>query len=362
MLRFPFLVGLIFILLFASTAYAADIDYDYYANIKLETFYIDQEDAAGDSSANLDFDLLYTSNVGLMVGVDGLEKEAGIDNVKGHIELGLNPSNNSYYKDIYLRLAYGTVTFEKFTLLIGQTYAPYVWGPNQVYQDWYFMGFGSLFDIRNPMVQVKFDNGFHLTAIRPDAAGVTGAEDSEIQKFMPRLVVGYDGKIGSMIYGVGLTYQSYKEKSAATDFDESIDSYFVYGHGLAKITDAFSLNFNVHYGQNVGECGMLVRDNAKPVVVGTNLEDTISYGGFVEGIITLSKTLSMNTGVGYTVGDNDAWSEKDDQVSVFVNATYAVNKYLQIVPEVSYFDYLDDESGNSEGNELVAGVRWNIHF
>ena len=321
-----------------------------YGIFELNNFYKHTKAAEGDDDTDILFTMATTSRAGFT---------AKNGDFSGTIEAGLDHSN------VYTRLFYATWENSLGTLTIGKNYTPYTWGTWEVADDLQnFSGHGSLFDWRQPLLTLKFNNGFYISAIKPEDNGVTGAADAEVDNIVPKLAVGFDHWGDKFSYGIGIAYQTYQEEAASLGFDDRVNSGFLYFHGGYQLTEAAKLSYNLHYGQNLNEFGCFKATHQAADISTGSVEDTTAYGGFIEGSYALKDKYCtvLNAAVGYTVGDNDLWDNKDDKLGAYLDAYVTLTPHITLIPEISVTDNLDDRYGEEEDDIYFAGAMWRISF
>ncbi|MDD2850587.1 MAG: hypothetical protein PHY09_01640 [Desulfuromonadaceae bacterium] len=273
-------------------------------------------------------------------------------NMTGRVELGTG---------VNLRLLYGSYKFDFGSVLVGQDYNKYWVGSEQVYgDDNGNNSYGSLWDTRQPQVRVQLNNGLYLAAIQPS----TISAPTTTENYLPKLNVGYDGKIDNFSYGVGVVGQSYKVQVATTgDTGGTITSLMGYAHGKFTAGPA-AVVFNLGIGQNMGDMGFTsISGKNKFAVSGNKIEDTTNFEGMVQGSYTVSPMVKLNAGVGYVLDKNDTYLNDDNLMAIFVNAPITVAKGFTVVPEISYVDELDNAANNANGNKTYAvGAKLQMDF
>ena len=263
--------------------------------------------------------------------------KANTGDVTGRIEFGTG---------VNTRLLYGTVKLGGGTLLVGQSYTKYTKFSNQALnQDLGFIGFGAMYDGRQPMLKYNMDNGLYFAAIKNSSL----AADADL---IPKLNIGYAGKAGSITYNVGAAYSTFEASPTA-----DATNYFLYACGDAKFGD-WAFIYGLHYGQNLASYGILGRSDASAFVAAEDADST-GYGFMLEADVA-----GFAFGVGYTADDSDAAlaTETDAQVTYFANYTYQVAKGFKIVPEVAMIDYFDDATGADEGSLWGFGAKFQMDF
>ncbi len=334
-------------------------DFNPYGSARMMTFYVTDSPAVGDDDKDTVWDLQGNSRIGAKFTTG---------DVAGHFEYGTG---------VNLRQLYGTVKLGGGTLLIGQTYTPYAYGSDQVAnEDWGFDGFGDTYEGRKPQIVFTMDSGLYFGAIKPEAAEVSATsaptpvvgaptpyfkpDTIDLDTTLPKLCVGYDTKLDGTSLGGGIAYNSFNEENLTTGFDESIDSMLLYFHVNADLGEV-SLKANFGYGTNLGNFGFTDEPSPGAVVVAGKVEDTTTMLGYVQATFKAGDT-PIKLGVGYASSDNDTYKDPDAQMSYFVNATISLADNFFIVPELSMFDYMDDETGAEENDVMWVGVKWQMNF
>jgi hypothetical protein len=267
-------------------------------------------------------------------------------------------------------LLYGTWNFGSGKLLVGQDYNRYWLGSEQVHgDDNGNIGYGSLWDGRQPQIRVDMNNGFYFAAIQPTgnsafavAGTVTNDGNQETSdtagndSYLPKLNLGYAGKAGNFSYNAGVVGQFYKNKA----IDEQITALMGYFTGNAAF-GATSLAFTTSYGQNVGNMGFTGRMSYDAA----NAENVSGFEGMLQLSQKLSDTMSANVGVGYTYDKSGAdGADADDKMLIFANMPIKLAKYVTVVPEVSYYDQLSETTtaADSDAKHWAVGAKWQIDF
>jgi hypothetical protein len=95
---------------------------------------------------------------------------------------------------------------------------------------------------------------------------------------------------------------------------------------------------------------------------GDDTEDCMSWQAALILGYNVSETLVIEAGAGYRSDDNDAASNEDEAWSAYLQAVITLAPGVYIVPEVGYFDFMDDNGDNDEGSRWYAGAKWQIDF
>jgi len=277
------------------------------------------------------------------------------------VEFGLkgDPGNSAYS-----RLLYGTWKFNGGSLMVGQNYNPYTFISDQmaprlkdlggnhanIDAENYFIGYGCLWDSRQPQIKVTLDSGLYLAAIQPDAeAGPYNAMVDLGEADLPKLCVGWEIKQDNMFLNPGFAWNQIQATVDGVLDEEDLDSWLLYVNAKLALGPA-DVKGSLHYGQNVGNFGLWNREGAAYAQVdGNSFEDSDSYGGYVQCAFPLDPA-TITLGVGYTTSENDMLSDgdEDDQMSYFVNAKIPFADKFWVIPEISYYDHGDDAVAGSD--------------
>lgn len=297
--------------------------------------------------------------------------------ISGHVELGISgATDGTKNNNTYDRLLYGTWDFGGGSLMVGQNYPPYTMisaqiapkvrlggNPGDYNAENGFVGYGALWEARKPQVRLTLNNGFYVALLRPESGEPDAAvADGDVDTSIPKLCVGYDYKTEGLSLNGGVAYNTYNYEAGT--FDETVDSYLIYVDGKMPL-GMVDLQASIHYGQNLTDFGLWNReDAAQATVVGNDVEDSTSYGGYVQVAIPVDPA-KISLGYAYTQSDRDLAApndEADGQQSYFVNAKIPIADTFFIVPEFTYYDQMDDDAGQEENDAWFLGLLWRMDF
>lgn len=317
----------------ALIATPALADYSFYGSARVNTFYTVMDDGNPATDDAKDFNVALQAN-------SRFGAKATTGDVSGRVEFGYANAAGA----VYTRLLYGEVKLGDGTLLVGQTYAPYVKFSSSVANgDLGFDGYGALYDGRQPMIKYSHDSGVYFAAINNDGFG------GEI--VIPKLNLGYMGSASDINYNAGVVFQT-----AKTAADSTESAYLLYLCGDAKFGDA-GLVYGIHYGSNISDIGIGGGSNSPRNAALNATGDAKSWGGMLEA--------SMNgatLGFGYVSDEPDGAADADTQMAIFANYKISVAKGFAITPEVAYFDFMESTAGADEGDDLYVGAKWQMDF
>jgi hypothetical protein len=287
----------------------------------------------------------------------------------GRVEFGLKgePGNG-----VYSRLLYGTWDFGAGTLLVGQDWTPYTFwseqiaprlaplgrNPSNYEAENGFVGYGCLWDSRQPQIKLKLENGFYLALIRPNTDDKGGYD---VDQTLPKMVVGFDYKREGLRLNPGFAYNTYDIEGGGDD--ETIDSYLIYLNGKVAM-GMVDLQGSVHYGQNLDDFGLWNREDAATAQIDADgdIEDSDCWGGYLQLAFNIDPA-TITLGYGYVQSENDALGDEDDaQQSYFVNAKIPIADTFYVVPEISFYDHMEDFGDADEAEVWWAGLLWRMDF
>jgi hypothetical protein len=327
------MIVLLAIAAIATPAFADDYKFSVYGSARTATFYSDY-----DQADNSDFQMNVQGNARF-----GLKASKG--DVSGHYEMSVTAGN--------LRLMYGTWDFGGGKLIVGQNYTAFgaqMLG-NSVYgDDADFIGYGAPYDSRKPQIQVALDNGLAFYLVQN--ASQTAGTDANL----PKLNIKYDGKAGNFKYSAAGGYQSYDD--GANDYT----SYVLAFMGMVDLKPA-TIKFVGTYGVNTREFGLaLIGTNGDERVAATADEDATMLGGYVEVAMKANDMNTIRAGIGYTEEDSDAIVQKETRMAYYVHDQITLAPGFYVVPEIAFFDGMDDQDGSDGEQSVHVGAKWQINF
>jgi len=356
------------------TVPAMAVDWNMYGSARMATFYDSRDygdgtNAAGtdDNDSNMDWFLQGNSRLGARVKAD---------NVSGRIELSL-PSSDTHDGTVGTRLIYGDWKFsDAGTLRVGKGYTPTSqFTSGQVFgEDLGLLGIGTNYARRPGALQLFF-GGFEVALIEANAStsrgGFTGGDPD---RYLPKIEAKWGMSLDAFSFNImgGYQYITFEDVPAVApntgSDDIDVTSYIIGGDVGFNFGPAY-VKGAVSYGQNWGnarwsDLGFVSNAASSGQFDGNDdVDDSTNYQGSLVVGMKVSDMLSFEGGGGYRVADSDANGfDKDEAWAAYVQAVVALAPGVYIVPEVGYFDYMDDAAGDDEGNEYYLGAKWQIDF
>jgi hypothetical protein len=318
----------------------------------------------------------------------------------GVAEIGAyNPKNRS--AGLELRLLFGEWDFGGGKLRVGYGPSPYVYRSEQTFDsDGGFNGYGSLWDGRFAQLKVSANNGLYLALMKQGTGSGAGAGNDLIvvpgsttsavngnnwngtaftnmatqyaaantnyDTFMPKTIVGYEGKSGIVSYGGGAAANYFKVTPSAGDvvaYQDEIYSYLGFAHCKIDLAPV-EIKLNAYTGQNIGNLmsnpgaanGSLYFRNTAGAKA-----NAYTYGGWAQLGYIMNEKIRMFAGASYESNDTRL-TFADERMAAFANLQYAVTKNFKVVPEFSFLNDMSNRLGQKEPRIYAAGAKWEMTF
>ena len=401
MKKFTILIAAIALVCFAAPAMA--VDWNFYGNARMATFYTSRDfgkgtNAAGTDSKDTDLQWDFQGNSRIGANIKA-------ENIKAQFELGLKGSTGDL--DVGTRRLYGVWNFGAGTLKVGKDYTPvsqFISG--QVFDaDLGLLGIGTMYGSRKGQIALGF-GGFNIALITPNSGYISGLGASssttfigtfadinldgnadlyevfettavpangDVDEYLPKLEVSWGMAFDTWNFSLQGGAQTFEIEDVTSSVDGGKDDIDVTSYTLGATVGA---NFGPGYvkaagsfGQNWGDAGWAI-----PGYVGQggfavwdgddDTKDTDSWMAALVGGIKVSDMLSFEGGFGYRVDDPDVKGlDKTKPWAAYVQSVIALAPGVYVIPEVGYYDYDDGATGNADaGSLLYLGAKWQINF
>jgi hypothetical protein len=381
------------VLMLAAPAMAAD--WSFYGSERVATWYNyqnygDTNNASGnDSDQGTQVYFQNNSRFGAKVKAD---------KVTGQIELALNAtSSNGGDQDrgsnggdgsVTTRLAYGVWMFsDNASLKVGKAYSPVTeFISNQAFNsDDNLQGYGEFYGRRPNQLALAIGN-FEIAALTPSygfnpgqtATGINGATGSpNPNSYIPRFEAAYNLKLSAGYIKPWAGFQYYDVKSSnngvASNVTDTLNVWsYVAGVGAGWNIGAFSIGGQLSYGMNEGNVTGWQAGNAGRAVAsaylapgGDDIRKVFTTQALIVPALKFTDTLKFEAGFGYRM-DNavnaPGATQADGQWTAYLQALITLAPGVYLVPEIGYYDYMDDVAGNDQGYQWYAGAKWQIDF
>jgi len=391
------LIAVIAVLLFVAPAFAAD--WAFYGSQRIGSWYKDRD--YGDTQVNGKRDDQATELY--FQGNSRLGAKVKADKVTGQIELGLGFGGDGGDTSVSTRRAYGTWKFsDNASLKVGKDYSPVTdFISNQMVDgDADLLGVGNFYG-RRPAGITLIMGGFELAALTPtygydvgtnstgiyalNAAGtaVSAINSGDPDSYIPRFEASYNLKLGAGYIKPFGGFQYYKVDSGnSAVITDDIDVWsYVAGVSTSWNIGAFSIGGQLSYGMNQGAVngwapgvnqtpgstlsGSQSRAGSSPILKagGDDIDDTYTMQALLVGALKFTDTMRFEVGGGYRNDESDVnGADKDEVWSIYMQAMFTLAPGVFLVPEVGYFDFMDDGFGSDQGYQWYAGAKWQIDF
>jgi hypothetical protein len=353
------------VLLLCAPAFAAD--WSFYGSARMATFW-DHNDGGDlnltgdqDDDDDLIWDLQGNSRLGARVKAD---------HVSGHVELAMR-SENTHDGVVRTRRMYGVWKIsDSLALKVGKDYGLIydAWSNSVFDADNNLNGIGNGYDFRPGQIVLQI-GGLELAALEPFTPSLGTGGD--VDQFMPRLEAKYTLKFDNFSFAVDGGFQTYtiEDNGAGTNTDDLDVTSWIVGAEFSAKLGAFYLTTGFNLGENWtsanwNSLGYTNNNNAGAVVnaAGDDVEDCFSWQAALVLGYKMSSTLTFEVGGGFRSDDQDAADNEDEAWQVYAQAVVTLAPGVFLVPEIGYFDYMDNPNGDDEGYEWYAGAKWQINF
>jgi hypothetical protein len=346
---------------------AMGADWSFYGSARMSTFWdhVDGGDFNITGNQGEDDDLIWDFQ-----GNSRLGANVKADKVSGRVELAMR-SENTHDGVVRTRKLFGVWKFaENMSLMVGKDYGLFTQEfSNSVFDaDNDLQGIGAGYDFRPGQIRLQID-GLELAALEPNTPGLGTGGD--VDQFMPRLEAAYTMRFDTFKFKLFGGFQAYKieDNGAGTNTDDiDVLSWLLGGEGTVNL-GAFYISAGLNVGENWSSAnwnnlGYTNNNNAGAVLnaAGDDVEDCFSWQAALVAGFKLSDTLKFEVGGGYRADDQDAAENEDEAWQVYAQAVITLAPGVYLVPEIGYFDYMDNPNGDDEGYEWYAGAKWQINF
>ncbi len=338
----------------------------------------------GDSSADSDFDAIEDE-----IGVNKIGIKGKKGNTSYQFEFGFRDENeraggyNEASEVMFLRIGTVAVDVGGINIKVGQDYNPYTQLGSCLVASPVFSAekLAGGYDKRTPQVMISM-SGIYLSLIQPAGRDSLAEQElAEIEEFgapttiyvatvkeslvygggyfdvtLPKIAVGYMGKIAGIDLGAGFAYQTMKiDDEGGPNDGESVDAWAANLKASGQM-GAIGFKFSFIYSSNPFEFGFVTSTiNTKRTIDGTDPVDTTGMGGFLE----VSYNFGMGTvqaGIAYQQTSNDGWSDDDKEMSYFVQIPIALSPNFKVAPGLMVQDLMTGIAGEDEDKNTYFGL------
>ena len=401
MKKFTILIAAVALVCFAAPAMA--VDWNFYGSARMATFFVseDIEDNAPPGQDSEDTDLQWDFQGNSRIGA-----RVKAENINGRFEMGFNDST----RNVTARLLYGTWNFGVGKLKVGKDYTPvsqFISG--QVFDsDLGLLGTGTAYGQRRGQITFSFGN-FDIALVNPTSGflnnmtrsstaiasatstvdgstsqlvTLTEAVNGDVDEILPKLELGWGMSFDSWNFGLMGGAQYYCISNVEADpregsGDDDIDvTSWIIGGDVGWTFGPGYLRAALSYGQNIGNAGWTAGGRGTYEGQGglaqwdgdDDTNDTYTFQGALVAGFKLSDMFQFEGGFGMR---NDRTDEGPDNLpgerdtrpwAAYLQSVITLAPGVYIIPEVGYYDYDNNVTGDDAGSKFYLGGKWQIDF
>jgi hypothetical protein len=350
-------------LVVAFTVPAMSADWSFYGSARMETFWFDTDEDAGDDNG-----VFWVNAANSRLGA-----RVKADHITGQVELGLQTG------DVYTRIIWGEWNFGGAKLGVGQTYTP-TFAP--VGNRWFdaneaMLTTGGFYAGRKPMLQLAM-GGFKFAAITPQGAVLAGDKSGDVDVMLPKLEASYKFKTDAFSIMPYAGYNTFDVENS-TEFPGGYDvTSYVAGLLATMNFGPVYVEGNFTYGQNLRSYGAarfpggtyglqsappLFGNHTTLITPTGEVKDTTSMTYALALGFKMSDMVAFEGGWGMVNDESDIEGlESVDAMTYYIQARLALAKGVLLVPEVGVYDLGDNAAGQPNGKAMYYGAVWKIDF
>ncbi len=323
-----------------------------YAQMRMGWWYEmqDEEMAGGESRLVMQNNLYSNSRFGA---------KFAMDKVSGQFEMGMKSPLN-------LRVLYGKYDLGFGRLVLGKTYTGFSdFADQAVTCNWSFddllVGYGMLYDSTKNQIGLDLNNGFYIKMMEGAKMDPWSEGTAGIDNIIPKFNFGYKlKKDGLYLHPTfGFAMSNYNKDFSL--YDDSVTAYAFALSGKKAFGKSY-IKFQINYGQNVRDYGLLGYQIPLASNDGTDIIDVTTMGGYLNFGMPVNEKIDLKAGVGYISSDSDLLADPNTAMSTYLQCKYYLAKNALIIPEVGMTDDMEDGNGNDEGSLIYFGAKFQLNF
>lgn len=372
-------------LVWAFTAPASALDWNFYGSARMATFYTsDDTDEVGEALVGLGL-LNDEEDDGTQWDLQGNSRFGATvkgENISGRIEMGMTdavPGGGN----VSSRRVYGEWNFGAGKLKVGKDYTPVSqFISTQAFgADLGLLGIGTYYGLRQGQIALSFGN-LEIAAVTQTEGpiqfnvlpnvnypisvpgfGVSSGGDSD--SYFPKIEAKWGMAFDAFNFNVMGGFQYYELENVTSLADGSsndidvtswvvgADAGFSFGPGYIKGA--------ISYDENGGNAGWY--SNAGIWDLDDDIEDTNNLQAALVAGWKMSDMVSFEVGGGMSMVDNEIDGFEDYTAwAAYGNATVQLAPGVWLIPEVGYFDWDDIGVDADAGSSFYLGAKWQIDF
>jgi hypothetical protein len=374
MKKLTILLALVALVCFSAPAMA--VDWNFYGNARMATYYVSEDFGGGTNAAgtdNKDQDLQWNLQSNSRIGAN-----IKAENLKAQFEFGVS-SDSAGGGNVSARRLYGVWEFGPGSMKVGKDYTPVSqFTSGQVFDgDLGLLGIGTAYGNREAQIAFAFGN-FEIALVEPHTGLITGMTaggtgNGDVDIILPKFEAKWGMSFDTFNFNLmgGYQYYSISDVNSITNpgstNDVSVTSYIVGGDAGFNFGPAY-VKGTVSYGQNWDDAAWNLGGNhnqGSPAVWDgdDSTKDTTSWMASLVAGLKVSDMLTFEAGFGYREDNPDANGyEKSKPWAVYGQAVIALAPGVYVIPEVGYFDGDKDFTGADATSTFYLGGKWQINF
>jgi hypothetical protein len=391
--------------LIASPALA--VDWNLYGSSRVQTWYQMRDYGDGLNPAGTDDEdneLLWGTGNGF-ANNSRFGARVKAENISGRVEVQMKAApggDPGSYISTESRLLWGEWDFGGGKLLVGKDYTPvsqFVSG--QAYdEDLGLLSIGAAYGNRPSQLKLTF-GGLQIALVEPvtglianmdDAAtttlvipivtgGITAAVTVGIPNpaftgcdpdaILPKIEAKWGMSMDAFSFNImgGLQYFEVEDvlNENGNEKDVGVVSWIVGGDAAFNFGPAYikgAISAGINWSDAAWDITGFKTGGSRAYFDGDDdTKDTDSMMGCLVGGFKFTDQINFEAGVGYRVDDPDLKGlDEDEAMAVYGQAVISLAPGVWLVPEIGYYDYMDDAAGDDEGDQIYLGAKWQIDF
>ena len=365
MKKLTILIAALALVCFAVPAMA--VDWNFYGNARMATFYTSRDFGDGQNAAKTDtedtdlqWDMQGNSRIGANVKAESLS---------ARFELAMKGTDGGDL-DVGTRRLFATWDFGAGKLKIGKDYTPtnqFVSG--QVFAgDAGLLGRGAFYARRPGQIELAFGK-FKVALVSNNVSLLDGMTKGDVDRVVPKLELGWGMAFDTWNFNLmgGAQYYSIEDVASFVkpgDTDDIDVTSWVFGGDIGWNFGPGYLKAAASYSQNAGNASWTGGRASWDGDDDTNDTNT-AMGTLVAGL-KISDMFSFEAGYGVRNDITDSGVLKDTTPwEIYVQSVIALAPGVYIIPEVGYTDFDDGAGagdGEDAGSQFYLGAKWQINF
>jgi hypothetical protein len=350
------------------------VDWNFYGSSRVQTWYSDRDFGDGTNASGRDdedAELQWGTGNGL-ANNSRFGARVKAENVSGRVEVQMKANSDGdpgSYISTESRLLYGEWDFGSGKLLVGKDYTPvsqFVSG--QAYnEDLGLLAVGAAYGNRISQLKLTF-GGLQIALIEPKTSIITGMTTGDPDAIIPKLEAKWGMALEMFSFNLmgGIQYFEI-EDAGPNQEDVDVTSWIIGGDAAVNFGPAYikgAISYGINWSDAAWDITGLSTGGSFAVFDGDDdYKDTDSWQGCIVGGFKFTDQVNFEAGLGYRSDDSDVQgADEDEAMSLYAQAVISLAQGVWLVPEIGYYDFMDDAAGDDEGDQIYLGAKWQIDF